>query len=769
MKTFCMILTTLVLSMAAFAQSTVTGVIPQYAGGLVTATTGATSNNAPIDAQGNFTIPVPSNPTSHVMTFTPVGNTPYEPFSLTITAGVGTTNITAQIQAVVPQIGVQLGLSSQSGIATNAQGYAIPGSAGGGLSGVVGTTPIVAVTTEGVATVSCPSCGSGGATIAHTPLVIKGDNAGNGIAAVPGGDYSNSQTSLSGITGNPFQQVELNIIGLNQFNYTTGLPGLNGFTGRCAAPSYCALAGAGTFEQYAADTYFAIKGCTSCFTDAEKLDMIAHFMAQQQSGGIIPETIKQDGTIGQICSALDERCKYGTGDAAIVLPLILAEVVDPAQRTTAYTSYVAGFKRAFAIMPRNGTTHLITVTPGDEWIACIGFEEYMRKTGDDACANVFYAQDAKVLASMATAAGDSTNATFFTNEYNTIIANLPSLIDGSTGLLLAGSIQDNQPDVVATSFAVYWEELSSGQESTISTYFSTNLSTLLASSASGAIQTVLPASTGWSVLGTIPSGGGPPYDPLPVDTWTATNYQGGAWTYFMGEFAYALGKTNLNAIKTVEQSFYSAPDPGTEWYDALTHVAGGNGPLLAASGGASLAYSMYPMTLSAPISQVCVNRYGVCWGDAPNVMQIGNCANVNPGGTYQTIDFNSASQWQFSAACADGYAQLASNFYIYNSVLNDALFLIDHATGNIGIGTGKLALPGYKLAVGLNSPWHVDSVGNMKTAVYTVATLPSASSLPAGTQATVSDGLAITATNPCSGGGSTYQIAITNGSSWSCH
>jgi hypothetical protein len=57
---------------------------------------------------------------------------------------------------------------------------------------------------------------------------------------------------------------------------------------------------------------------------------------------------------------------------------------------------------------------------------------------------------------------------------------------------------------------------------------------------------------------------------------------------------------------------------------------------------------------------------------------------------------------------------------------------------------------------------------SLHAAVYTVSTLPSASSLTAGTQVTVSDASSFTP-GTCTGGGSDYMIAITNGSTWSCH
>lgn len=63
---------------------------------------------------------------------------------------------------------------------------------------------------------------------------------------------------------------------------------------------------------------------------------------------------------------------------------------------------------------------------------------------------------------------------------------------------------------------------------------------------------------------------------------------------------------------------------------------------------------------------------------------------------------------------------------------------------------------------------YIDAEKGIKSAVYTVSTLPSASSLPAGTQVIVSDATSFTP-GTCTGSGSDYMIAVTNGTSWSCH
>lgn len=123
----------LMCATAALGQSTIQGVITQFAGGLVSATTNTTINTGQIDAQGNFSLQVPQNPSSHLMTFTPPQGTPFAPFSVTVTAAPGVvTNITGQIAPFVPVIGINLGIANQASVGTNAQGYAIPGTGSGG-------------------------------------------------------------------------------------------------------------------------------------------------------------------------------------------------------------------------------------------------------------------------------------------------------------------------------------------------------------------------------------------------------------------------------------------------------------------------------------------------------------------------------------------------------------------------------------------------------------------------------------------------------------
>ena len=74
---------------------TITGKVAAFAGGIVTVT--QSNTRASIDEQGNFSVPVNSNPSSQTVKLFPPAGSPYAPLMLTVSIGAGATNITAQI------------------------------------------------------------------------------------------------------------------------------------------------------------------------------------------------------------------------------------------------------------------------------------------------------------------------------------------------------------------------------------------------------------------------------------------------------------------------------------------------------------------------------------------------------------------------------------------------------------------------------------------------------------------------------------------------
>jgi hypothetical protein len=90
-----------------------------------------------------------------------------------------------------------------------------------------------------------------------------------------------------------------------------------------------------------------------------------------------------------------------------------------------------------------------------------------------------------------------------------------------------------------------------------------------------------------------------------------------------------------------------------------------------------------------------------------------------------------------------------------------------------GSSTTQNLTPGQTCSISSpdNANWLARCAAAPNLATYTVSALPSASIWGAGAQVAVTDG---TGTPPtCTGGGTVgtvpYQIAISNGTTWSCH
>lgn len=119
-------------------------------------------------------------------------------------------------------------------------------------------------------------------------------------------------------------------------------------------------------------------------------------------------------------------------------------------------------------------------------------------------------------------------------------------------------------------------------------------------------------------------------------------------------------------------------------------------------------------------------------------------SNLNLGSIIALYSSNSNQQWDMMAAGLTGFESIpASHFGLVDNINN----VINMDCANI-TGVCKFQAVSPK--------------------IYTVATLPSASTMGAGAQVTVSDASTFNV-GTCTGGGSDYMTAISNGTTWSCH
>jgi hypothetical protein len=117
-----------------------------------------------------------------------------------------------------------------------------------------------------------------------------------------------------------------------------------------------------------------------------------------------------------------------------------------------------------------------------------------------------------------------------------------------------------------------------------------------------------------------------------------------------------------------------------------------------------------------------------------------------------------------AGASGVGYAATGSiqclgfmpSFITANSAAPDTC-LWRNAAGVMNIGNGTQGDRSGKL-----------NVGSLNLSSYTIATLPSAATAGAGTSVMVTDATTFTP-GTCTGGGVNFMIAVTNGTTWSCH
>jgi hypothetical protein len=103
-----------------------------------------------------------------------------------------------------------------------------------------------------------------------------------------------------------------------------------------------------------------------------------------------------------------------------------------------------------------------------------------------------------------------------------------------------------------------------------------------------------------------------------------------------------------------------------------------------------------------------------------------------------------------------------NTLWMFNLV--GGLYLRGNGAVTINAGTtGTPATPD----LGITAGHVVTASTGIRPPVYTVSTLPSAATLGAGTTVVVSDGAGTPPT--CTGSGSNYQIALSNGTTWTCH
>ncbi len=340
---------------------------------------------------------------------------------------------------------------------------------------------------------------------------------------------------------------------------------------------------------FAADTGITMLNYPNYFTPAQILNIAEKFIAAKNAAGEFPICLKKTGAAEVYYSAWDLLHHHATGDGAFYVPQMEYLYYTKTRSTSAFSEDAAAVKAALLAVPVNRANGLVQVVAGDEWVPW-GFQDMVRKTGDDLMGSVLYYQAAADLVLLYKAVGDSQDASLFAAQAGKIRASLSGLWDPVTGMFYAATGQNKQIDIEGSAYAVYVGAASASEATAISTYLVNNYNKL---TVKGYMRE---SPTDWAQCYYI-HGGACSFGP--------GQYDNGAWSVANGWIAYTLAKTKPSLAVKFITDFANSTDPTQEywaWAGAKPPLSGQTANLESPSG--ALSY----VTENAPLFDVSTTR-----------------------------------------------------------------------------------------------------------------------------------------------------------------
>ncbi len=225
------------------------------------------------------------------------------------------------------------------------------------------------------------------------------------------------------------------------------------------------------------DYEYTLEGAVDAYSDQELIDACRLFIRSMRSDGAGVDCVKFDGTPiykpgfgsmganpvadgSQFTVAVVWHTYRKTKDAQL-----LQESVEPLIKT-------------MNAVPRNPSTALVHIRPGDPWDRCpYGFTDTIRKEGDELFCSLLYVQASRQLADLLTAAGCSPEAGDWRNEANRVAESVRKVFwDPQVGLFRAATVCCREHDIWGSAFAVYLGVAKTEQARAIAAYFQKNYS-----------------------------------------------------------------------------------------------------------------------------------------------------------------------------------------------------------------------------------------------------------------------------------------------------
>ena len=325
---------------------------------------------------------------------------------------------------------------------------------------------------------------------------------------------------------------------------------------------------------FAADTGITMLNYPGYFTPAQILNIAEKFISAKNAAGELPICLKKTGAAEVYYSAWDLLHHHATGDGAFYVPQMEYLYYQKTGNTSPFLKDAAAMKVALLAIPTNQRNGLVTVLAEDEWVPW-GFQDMVRKTGDDLMGSVLYYQAATDMALLYRASGNTQDAALFTARAGRIRASLAELWDADTGMFFAATSQNKQVDIEGSAYAVFVGAASASQAMAISIYLVNNYDKL---TTNGYMRE---SPSDWAQCYYIHGG---------VCSFGPGQYDNGAWSVANGWIAYSLAKTKPSLAKKFITDFANSPDTTREywaWFGAKPPLSGQKRNLESPSGALS--------------------------------------------------------------------------------------------------------------------------------------------------------------------------------------
>lgn len=341
---------------------------------------------------------------------------------------------------------------------------------------------------------------------------------------------------------------------------------------------------------FAADGSLTMTEYPSYFTAADVQCFVSSFTSHPDSAGDLPFAVTYSGGNANSpapayfdiawdmyncipgaqtsCAGSSYGGNHAEADGDLDVPAMELLYYEKSGSLAQFTADASVLETALARITLDATTGLVYINPSSPYI-CWGFQESIRTTGLSLSCSLYMYRAATSMATLYTAAGNSSAATRWTAVATKIAGSLDStsspLWNSTYNVLNAGTVQNQDPDIYGSAFCVYLKVCSGAIATDISAFLNSNLAAIAIDGYVDATYNPGSGSTTFDDYGDLNASGG-----NGTQQYGAGGYQNGRWSVadLWVETALAVNSP-ANAMGLAAAQFVGA-NPNEEWYDVAS-------------------------------------------------------------------------------------------------------------------------------------------------------------------------------------------------------